>query len=912
MSLDSLLSRWKVDAATAPDIAAWRTLPARRPDLVPLPPLPDPLAAALSRGGIHALYRHQSAAFESARRGENVVLATGTASGKTLAYNLPVLATLLENPSTRALYLFPTKALTQDQLSVISDQLSVIQELMTDHCSLITGIYDGDTPTSSRAKIRQTANLLLTNPDMLHTGILPHHTNWDEFFRNLKFIVIDELHTYRGVFGSHVANVIRRLKRVAAFHGSHPQFILTSATIGNPKELAENLIEEPVTLIDRDGSSRGERHFLIFNPPIVDESLGLRKSSIQESIRLAGDLLDNGVQGVVFARSRRTVEILLKQLNEGIQVNRYTGTHVDTSPATRQQLPITNHQLPITNPQLPIRGYRSGYLPSQRREIERGLRDGSVRLVVATNALELGIDIGGLGAAILVGYAGSISSTWQQAGRAGRGDDPAAAVLVASPNPLDQFLAHHPEYFFGQSPEHALVNPDHLLILLEHLRCALFELPFQDGEGFGKLAPETVREYLDVLVATREAHASAEKVFWMADAYPAANISLRSASPANVVLHTEGDSGPRVIGEVDLASAVWMVHPRAVYLHEGQQYFAQELDLQKNIAALIPVALDYYTEPLRETTIQVLSVTDQSSPNIPYPPPVVNHQLPVTNYQSPLTKSWGELQVTTQVTGFRKRSWLTGENLGEEPLDLPPSDLQTTGYWLSLSEETITRLRVAGAWSNDPNDYGPDWPKIRDRVRARDGFCCQVCGAPENGRQHDVHHKIPFRNFVRSAKSSRSTPLGPDFAPQNRETLHSAFQQAHRLDNLVTLCPSCHRKAEQNVRMRSGLAGLGYVLSQLAPLFLMCDPGDLGLHVDAAGAVFGAPSIVLYDQVPAGIGFSQKLFEIHEELLARALELVIECPCEDGCPSCVGPAGENGIGGKEETVEILREVTRGV
>jgi len=917
VSLDSLLSRWKVDAATAPDIAAWRTLPARPPDLVPLPPLPDPLAAALSRGGIHALYRHQSAAFESARRGENVVLATGTASGKTLAYNLPVLATLLENPSTRALFLFPTKALTQDQLSVISDQLSVIQELMTDHCSLITGIYDGDTPTSSRAKIRQTANLLLTNPDMLHTGILPHHTNWDEFFRNLKFIVVDELHTYRGVFGSHVANVIRRLKRVAAFHGSHPQFILTSATIGNPKELAENLIEEPVTLIDRDGSSRGERHFLIFNPPIVDESLGLRKSAFDESIRLAGDLLSNNVQGVMFARSRRSVEILLKRLTESTQVDRYTGKQVNTQhttyhPVAERSGRNTSSQLPITNPQLPIRGYRSGYLPSQRREIERGLRDGSVRLVVATNALELGIDIGGLGAAILVGYAGSISSTWQQAGRAGRGDDPAAAVLVASPNPLDQFLAHHPEYFFGQSPEHALVNPDHLLILLEHLRCALFELPFQDGEGFGNLSPETVREYLDVLVANREAHASAEKVFWMADAYPAANISLRSASPANVVLHTEGDSGPRVIGEVDLASAVWMVHPRAVYLHEGQQYFAQELDLQKNIAALIPVALDYYTEPLRETTIQVLSVTDQSSPNIPYPPPVVNHQLPVTNYQSPITKSWGELQVTTQVTGFRKRSWLTGENLGEEPLDLPPSDLQTTGYWLSLSEETITRLRVAGAWSNDPNDYGPDWPKIRDRVRARDGFCCQVCGAPENGRQHDVHHKIPFRNFVRSAKSSRSTPLGPDFAPQSRETLHSAFQQAHRLDNLVTLCPSCHRKAEQNVRMRSGLAGLGYVLSQLAPLFLMCDPGDLGLHVDAAGAVFGAPSIVLYDQVPAGIGFSQKLFEIHEELLARALELVIECPCEDGCPSCVGPAGENGIGGKEETVEILREVTRGV
>ena len=460
-------------------------------------------------------------------------------------------------------------------------------------------------------------------------------------------------------------------------------------------------------------------------------------------------------------------------------------------------------------------------------------------------------------------------------------------MLVASPNPLDQFLAHHPEYFFGQSPEHALVNPDHLLILLEHLRCALFELPFKDGEGFGSLSAETIREYLDVLVANHEAHASAEKVFWMADAYPAANISLRSASPANVVLHTEGDSGPRVIGEVDLASAVWMVHPRAVYLHEGQQYFVQDLDLTRNIATIIPVGLDYYTEPLRETTIQVISVSDTSSPDT------------ITNPQLPLTKSWGELQVTTQVTGFRKRSWLGGENLGEEPLDLPPSDLQTTGYWLSLSETTISRLRETGNWSNDPNDYSPDWPKIRDRVRARDGFCCQVCGAPENGRQHDVHHKIPFRNFMRRSATS------PDVAAKSGDF---ALREAHRLDNLVTLCPSCHRKAEQNVRMRSGLAGLGYVLSQLAPLFLMCDPGDLGLHVDAAGSVFGTPSVVLYDQVPAGIGFSQKLFEIHEELLARALELVTECPCEDGCPSCVGPAGENGIGGKEETAEILKSL----
>ena len=842
MSLASLLARWKTDSATTPNLSAWRTLSPRPADLAPLPPLPDPIAGALAQRGIHALYSHQAAAFEAARRGDNVVLATSTASGKTLAYNLPVLTALSEDSQARALYFFPTKALTQDQLS----NLQTFQP-----ANIQTAIYDGDTPQTQRQQIRKTARILLTNPDMLHTGILPHHTNWDEFFRHLKFVVIDELHTYRGVFGSHVANVIRRLKRVAAFHGAHPQFILTSATIGNPKELAERLIEEPVTLIDRDGSSRGERHFLIFNPPIVDESIGLRKSAFEESVRLAGDLLDNGIQGVMFARTRRSVEILLKRLTE-------------TSTGAWRNPPIEN----------PIRGYRSGYLPSQRREIERGLRDGSTRLVVATNALELGIDIGGLGAAILVGYAGSISSTWQQAGRAGRGDDPAVAVLVASPNPLDQFLAHHPEYFFGQSPEQALINPDHLLILLEHLRCALFELPFKQGEGFGALSAATVHDYLDVLVANSEAHASAEKIFWMADAYPAANISLRSASPANVTLHAEGDEGPRIIGEVDLASAVWMVHPRAVYLHEGQQYFVQDLNLSRNTATLIPVGLDYYTEPLRETTIQILSTSETS---------------PGTSHLTPDTKSWGELQVTTQVTGFRKRSWVGNENLGEEPLELPPSDLQTTGYWLSLSEHTVTHLRETGNWSNDPNDYGPDWPRIRDRVRARDGYRCQICSTLENGRQHDVHHKIPLRQF--------KTQNGIDLV------------QAHRLDNLVTLCSSCHRKAEQNVRMRSGLAGLGYVLSQLAPLFLMCDPGDLGLHVDAPGSVFGVPSVVLYDEVPAGIGFSQKLFELHDELLARALQLVTECPCEDGCPSCVGPAGENGVGGKEETLAILRQIT---
>jgi DEAD/DEAH box helicase domain-containing protein len=469
---------------------------------------------------------------------------------------------------------------------------------------------------------------------------------------------------------------------------------------------------------------------------------------------------------------------------------------------------------------------------------------------------------------LLVGYPGSISSAWQQAGRAGRGLEPAAAILVASASPIDQFLAHHPEYFFGRPPEHALVNADHLLILLEHLRCAMFELPFKKGEGFGNLPGEQLDDFLRFLVDNQEAHLSSDKYFWMADQYPAANISLRSASPQGVVLQAESDDGrPRTVGTVDGESAVWMVHPGAVYLHEAQSYFVDSLDLEQRVAHLHPATMDYYTEPLQGTTVEVLAEAGQA-------------------VELGGEKKWGELKVTTQVTGFRKRRWYTHENLGEEPLELPPSELQTTGYWLTLSEATIERLREAGAWSNDPNDYGPDWSKLRERVRARDQFKCQVCGAPEAGRQHDIHHKVPFRAFASAA-------------------------EANRLENLTTLCPSCHRKVEQNVRMRSGLAGLGYVLGTLAPLFLMCDSGDLGTHIEPVpSSAFSDPAVVLYDLVPAGIGFSQRLFELHSELLARARELVESCECTDGCPSCVGPGGENGYGGKQETLEILGELTR--
>jgi DEAD/DEAH box helicase domain-containing protein len=838
--LITLLDFWKREADTAPNIAAWETLPARPARTHPFPDdLPAVLRQVLSNRQIDSLYSHQLETWTHTRSGKNVILTTGTASGKTLAYNLPVLTCMLQDPEARALYLFPTKALAQDQLST----LRVFQSKIT---NLTSAIYDGDTPQKDRAAIRRNARLVLSNPDMLHTGILPHHSNWSDFFSHLKFVVIDEMHTYRGVFGSHVANVIRRLKRVAGFYGAGPQFILASATIGNPKELAENLVEEPVELIDHDGSPRGDRHFIIYNPPVTDAALGLRKSSLLESVRLANDLLRRGVQSVVFARTRRSVEIILTYLQ-----------------GENPQPSIANPKSEIASP---IRGYRSGYLPNQRREIEAGLRAGTVRTVVATNALELGIDIGGLEAALLVGYPGTIASARQQAGRAGRGDNPAAAMMVVSSNPLDQFLAHHPEYFFGRSPEQALVNPNHLLILLEHLRCALFELPFQKGACFGALSGEQVDEFLQFLLSSQEAHFSNDKYYWMRDQYPAANISLRSASPQSVILQAAADDGrPTAIGTVDGESAPWMVHPGAIYMHEGQQYFVQELDLEGHVAQLVPVGLDYYTEAQRRSEIQVLNTIAQAA-------------------VSGGDKAYGEIQVRTQVVGFKKLRWFTYENLGEEPLDLPPSELQTTGYWLALSEETVSHLRDAGAWSNDPNDYGTDWPQIRDRVRARDGYKCQVCGAPEDGRQHDVHHKTPYRSFV-------------------------SAEHANRMENLTTLCRTCHQKVEQNVRMRSGLAGLGFVLGNLAPLFLMCDTRDLGVHTDPAGAIHGQPSIVLYDLVPAGIGFSQKLFEIHDELIRRALELVSECPCPDGCPSCVGPGGENGVGGKQEALAILGELT---
>lgn len=816
MTLEHLLEFWLQSGDLSRQFVVRRTLPPRRADWRPLPPdLPSTLVRALTSQGIERLFAHQAEAWDALHTGQNVALVTSTASGKTLAYNLPILAHLQAEPQARALYLFPTKALAQDQLQTLQA------------FDAPAAVYDGDTPPHLRGQIRRQARLLLSNPDMLHTGILPHHSNWEAFFRGLRFVVLDEMHTYRGVFGAHVANVLRRLKRIAAFYGAQPQFVLTSATIANPRELAERLIEAPVHLIAHDGAPRGARHYWFYNPPLIDPALGLRASLLEETRRLAEDLLRHDLQSVVFVRSRRMVELLLTRLGRDRRV----------------------------------RGYRSGYLPAQRREIEAGLRDGTVRLVAATNALELGIDIGGLDVALLAGYPGTLASFWQQSGRAGRGTRPALSLLVAGSGPVDQFLLRHPEYLFERSPERALVHPDHLVILLQHLRCALFELPFEPGEGFGELDGDAVAAFLDFLVESGEAWQGEGRTYWMADAYPAAGVSLRSASAERVLLQAYAGGEPKVIGEVDRPSAPWMVHPRAIYLHEGQQYYVQTLDLEQNRADLVPVAVDYLTEPLRENTLQVEAVTAQRT-------------LPGG------THAWGEVLVTTQVRGFRKRSLLDGANLGEEPLDLPPETLPTQAWWLTIAAEARQVLRQAGLWGNDANDYGPDWPRIRAMVRARDGYRCQVCGQPENGRAFHVHHIRPFRTFADP-------------------------REANRPENLITLCPACHRRAEQNVRGRSGLAGLGYTLGHLAALFLMCDPGDLGVSVEWEGGALGAPGLAIYEQIPGGLGFSAALFDIAPDLLRQAQEHIAACPCEDGCPACTGPGGENGNGGKEQTLALL-------
>jgi len=643
--LEAVLEQIRRFAQRNDALAAWKVLPASDGELADIPEFLHPkLQEALRTSGIHRLYSHQAAAIAAVNEGRHIVLVTPTASGKTLCYNIPVLQRCLEDPSTRALYLFPTKALSQDQMAGVRTLIDSIGSGVRTHT------YDGDTPGDARRAIRDMGQIVITNPDMLHQAILPHHPKWQKLFKNLRYVVVDEIHTYRGVFGSHVANLFRRLKRIAAFYGVQPQFICCSATIANPGELAENLLEEKVTVVDRNGAPSGKKIFMMYNPPVVNPDLGIRQSYLTAARKLAILLLQHKVPSIVFAISRLNVEVLVKYLKDAVEKKfRDKGL---------------------------VRGYRGGYLPLVRREIEKGLRDGEILGVVSTNALELGVDIGALTACIIAGYPGTIASTWQQAGRAGRKQGLSLIVLVGRSFPLDQFIMQNPDYFFGQSPEHALINPNNLLIMLSHLKCAAFELPFRDGETFGT---QEVGELLEFLEEHEVLHHSEGRWHWMNQAYPATEISLRDIAEENFVVLDAADNC-RAIAEVDFESAPEIIHEDAIYMCESRQYWVEKLDYDARKAYVRPTTVDFYTEAIVYSSVRVLDEFQQEP-------------------RRHVLREHGEVHVVKNYAGFKKIRFYTLENLGFGDIHLPQHDLHTTAYWItgrpeSLAELPYTRLEL--------------------------------------------------------------------------------------------------------------------------------------------------------------------------------------------------------------------------
>ncbi len=585
------------------------------------------LRAALERLGIERLYTHQAEAFEQIAAGKNTVIVTPTASGKTLCYNLPVLNLLLQEPQARAMYLFPTKALAEDQLHGFQ---ATAEELAGE---IRAFTYDGDTPQDARKAVRNRASVVFTNPDMLHSGILPHHTRWAKLFENLRYIIIDELHYYRGIYGSHLSNILRRLRRICSFYGSTPRFICSSATIANPRELAEGLTESPFTLVDRNGAPAGEKYFIFYNPPVVNRHLGIRRSYTAETRQLAVELIRHGQQTLVFANNRLATEILITYLRDA---------------CARGPLPDES-----------IRGYRAGYLPRERREIERKLRSGDIRGVVATNALELGIDIGSLDAVVMAGYPGTIASTWQRAGRAGRRQSASAAVLVASSAPLDQFIIEHPAYFFGQSPEHACINADNLEILLAHLKCAAFELPLADGEPYG---PHATDELCGFLEQAGFLHHAGGAWHWTSQSYPADSTSLRAVTSDNfVVVDITGE--PAVIAEVAFPAALTSLHEKAIYLHEARQYHVERFDYAERKAYVRQVECDYFTDAIDYTQVKILREFAGAE-------------------MHGARRVHGDVRINRQVVGFKKIKFYTLENVGAGKLSMPEQEMHTTAFWL--------------------------------------------------------------------------------------------------------------------------------------------------------------------------------------------------------------------------------------
>ena len=801
------------------------TIPEKEAVYVPMPEfISDNVKRTLSGQQIRFLFKHQLDALTAIDSGKNIVISTGTSSGKSLCYQIPILQQLLSDSQTTAILIFPTKALAQDQ------RLSLVRMIPEKAADIM--IYDGDTPSYQRTAIRNTARVILTNPDMLHLGILPYHGNWSRFLQHLRYIVIDEAHIYRGIFGSHTANVFRRLDRILNRYKSHihdEQYILCSATLSNAKALAEKLIGNPVEEFSEDASGNGKRSVLFINPPIVNDQLHLRAGSIHTSARLSVDILKKNHQLLVFSQSRQSVETAVRRLRDlGVEVN----------------------------------GYRSGYLPKERRKIEQGLKQGKDRCVVATNALELGMDIGEMDSVISMGYPGSIASFYQRMGRAGRNQQDSSFYLVASQNPVDQYLMKHPEFIQDHTIEPALIDPNNLLILFQHLQCALFEYPFTERESFGNLSIEATRDILDFLVSSGVARKSGGQYFWFQSDLPQKVVSLRNSSLDQVNIISEDLIGNKVrIGIVDRLSSYWMVHEGAIYFHNGESYRIRSLDLEENTAYAEKFNTWYTTDAIRNCQIAPGKILESRD--------CIHTTIFVA-----------EVTVTDQVTGYRKRDMETYQILDQCPLSLPEEKLDTKSFLIVLKKEFQEYLEHESLWNNEINDYGRNWPVIRSEIIRRDQFTCQLCGIQTEEKSLQVHHIVPFRNFAN-------------------------LESANQPENLITLCKNCHHRVEAAVKMRSGLSGFASALHHMASLFLECDLSDLNVITDPENAAFqGQAAIYIYETIPGGIGLSQTIFQSIEKITRAALDLITNCECEDGCPGCIGPAGEIGIGGKKEALAI--------
>ncbi len=623
------------------NVTNWRVVPAREAAYADFPMSLDArIVDVLTSRGITRPYIHQARAISAALEGQDFVVVTPTASGKTLCYNVPVLDAILKDDAARALYLFPTKALSSDQ---VAELYSMIEAMGAD---IKAYTYDGDTPAAARTAVRQAGHVVVTNPDMLHQGILPHHAKWVKLFENLRYVVIDEIHAYTGVFGSNLANVVRRLLRICAFYGAHPTFICCSATIQNPKALAETMTGREMRLIDENGAPAGERHVVFYNPPVVNAQLGIRAGAIPETRDIAASLLRNNVSHIVFARARLTVEVLVRYLKDMVRD------------------PLGNAGR--------VRGYRGGYLPTQRREIERELRAGKITSIISTNALELGIDIGQLDACVLCGYPGTIASTWQQAGRAGRRGAASLLIIVATSSPLDQYMISHPDYFFGRSPETALINPENLYILINHLKCAAYELPFDEGETFA--GNEDTGELLSYLSEENILREVGGRYYWMAEEFPQAGINLRSASDQNfLIVDITNPKKHKIIGEMDRFTVPMLLHQYAIYMHEGRQFQVENLDFDDKKAYVREVDVGYYTDANLTTSLKVLDQFEEEP-------------------SGALTRARGEVLVSSIVTLFKKIKFDTHENLGWGPVTLPELEMHTTACWWTLPEGMETRF----------------------------------------------------------------------------------------------------------------------------------------------------------------------------------------------------------------------------